>query len=63
MSQCKDMTHLLNSNNNWRILFVTKRALLSVSDKDGILEFAKELVALGYEILSTGGTKNILARQ
>jgi len=39
---------------------VTKRALISVSNKDGILEFAKELVALGYEILSTGGTKKML---
>ncbi|MET4563199.1 phosphoribosylaminoimidazolecarboxamide formyltransferase/IMP cyclohydrolase [Lysinibacillus parviboronicapiens] len=39
---------------------MTKRALISVSNKDGILEFAKELVALGYEILSTGGTKKIL---
>ena len=39
---------------------MTKRALISVSDKDGILEFAKELVALGYEILSTGGTKKHL---
>ena len=38
---------------------MTKRALISVSNKDGILEFAKELVALGYEILSTGGTKNV----
>lgn len=37
-----------------------KRALLSVSDKAGILEFAKELEALGYEILSTGGTMNHL---
>lgn len=33
-----------------------KRALLSVSDKTGIVEFAKELDALGYEIVSTGGT-------
>lgn len=39
---------------------MAKRALISVSNKDGILEFAKELVALGYEILSTGGTKNML---
>ncbi|KOS71450.1 phosphoribosylaminoimidazolecarboxamide formyltransferase [Lysinibacillus contaminans] len=39
---------------------MTKRALISVSDKAGILEFAKELVALGYEILSTGGTKKML---
>lgn len=39
---------------------MTKRALISVSNKDGILEFAKELVALDYEILSTGGTKKML---
>ncbi len=37
-----------------------KRALISVSDKEGILEFSKELVALGYEIISTGGTKKAL---
>ena len=33
-----------------------RRALISVSDKTGILDFARELVALGVEILSTGGT-------
>ena len=33
-----------------------KRALLSVSDKNGILAFAQALEALDYEILSTGGT-------
>lgn len=33
-----------------------KRALLSVSEKDGLIEFAKELTAHGVEILSTGGT-------
>ena len=33
-----------------------KRALLSVSDKDGLVEFAKQLAAHGVEILSTGGT-------
>lgn len=38
-----------------------KRALLSVSDKQGILQFAKELEKLGYEILSTGGTMKHLA--
>lgn len=32
------------------------RALISVSDKTGIVEFAKELVTLGIEIISTGGT-------
>lgn len=38
-----------------------KRALLSVSDKKGVLEFAKALEALGYELLSTGGTMKHLA--
>lgn len=37
-----------------------KRALLSVSDKTGIVEFAKELSSLGIEILSTGGTAKTL---
>ncbi len=36
------------------------RALISVSDKTGIVEFAKELVSLGAEIISTGGTYNKL---
>ncbi len=33
-----------------------RRALISVSDKSGIVEFAKELLDLGFEIVSTGGT-------
>ncbi len=37
-----------------------KRALISVSDKTGILEFARGLYALGVEILSTGGTAKML---
>ncbi len=37
------------------------RALISVSDKIGILDFAKELSALGVEILSTGGTSKLLS--
>ncbi|MBQ2525253.1 MAG: bifunctional phosphoribosylaminoimidazolecarboxamide formyltransferase/IMP cyclohydrolase [Bacteroidales bacterium] len=36
------------------------RALISVSDKTGVVEFAKELVALGWEILSTSGTMKML---
>ena len=36
------------------------RALLSVSDKSGIVEFAKTLSAMGWEILSTGGTAKAL---
>ncbi|WP_227938735.1 bifunctional phosphoribosylaminoimidazolecarboxamide formyltransferase/IMP cyclohydrolase [Alkalihalobacillus deserti] len=37
-----------------------KRALVSVSDKTGIVEFVKELVNQGFEVVSTGGTKNAL---
>lgn len=36
------------------------KALLSVSDKNGIVEFAKNLANLGFEILSTGGTYKLL---
>ena len=32
------------------------KALVSVSDKTGIVEFSKELESLGIEIISTGGT-------
>jgi phosphoribosylaminoimidazolecarboxamide formyltransferase/IMP cyclohydrolase len=39
------------------------RALLSVSDKRGLVEFAKGLVALGWEIVSTGGTAEALRRE
>ena len=38
-----------------------KRALISVSDKTNVLEFAKKLHAFGVEILSTGGTSRLLA--
>jgi phosphoribosylaminoimidazolecarboxamide formyltransferase / IMP cyclohydrolase len=38
-----------------------RRALLSVSDKHGIVEFARGLAALGVEIVSTGGTARELA--
>ena len=37
-----------------------QRALISVSDKTGLVEFARELAALGVEILSTGGTAKAL---
>ncbi len=36
------------------------RALISVSDKTGIVEFAQELRAQGVEIISTGGTARVL---
>ncbi|PLR76134.1 bifunctional phosphoribosylaminoimidazolecarboxamide formyltransferase/inosine monophosphate cyclohydrolase [Bacillus sp. V3-13] len=37
-----------------------KRALISVSDKSNLTQFAKGLADLGYEIISTGGTKKTL---
>ena len=39
-----------------------KRALLSVYDKTGIVELARDLVALGYSLLSTGGTAAALKK-
>ncbi len=39
------------------------RALVSVSDKSGIVEFCQELNRLGIEILSTGGTAKLLAEK
>ncbi|MBL4826630.1 MAG: bifunctional phosphoribosylaminoimidazolecarboxamide formyltransferase/IMP cyclohydrolase [Spongiibacteraceae bacterium] len=46
-----------SDNNNYRPI---KRALISVSDKTGIVEFAQQLEAQGVEILSTGGTYKLL---
>ncbi|WP_445613416.1 bifunctional phosphoribosylaminoimidazolecarboxamide formyltransferase/IMP cyclohydrolase [Geobacillus sp. YF-1] len=37
-----------------------KRALISVSNKEGLIPFAKQLAELGVEIISTGGTKRAL---
>lgn len=41
-------------------LVPVKRALISVSDKNGIVEFAQALVEQGVELLSTGGTFKLL---
>lgn len=40
-----------------------ERALVSVSDKEGIADFAKGLSKLNVEILSTGGTASVLKKQ
>src|SRR5277367_1080058 len=40
-----------------------KRALLSVSDKTGIADFARRLHEMGVEIISTGGTAALLKSQ
>jgi phosphoribosylaminoimidazolecarboxamide formyltransferase / IMP cyclohydrolase len=39
------------------------RALVSVSDKSGLVEFARGLAALGVQILSTGGTAKLLEKE
>jgi phosphoribosylaminoimidazolecarboxamide formyltransferase/IMP cyclohydrolase len=40
---------------------MTKKALISVSDKTGVVEFARVLAQSGFRILSTGGTAKLLA--
>lgn len=37
-----------------------RNALISVSDKTGVVEFSKELQALGFNLISTGGTEKVL---
>lgn len=39
---------------------MARRALISVSDKEGLTDFAKELAALDFELISTGGTAEVL---
>ena len=40
-----------------------QRAVISVSDKTGLIDFARELVAMGVEIVSTGGTAAALKKE
>ncbi len=42
---------------------MTKKALISVSDKTGVVEFARALAQSGFRILSTGGTAKLLASE
>ena len=37
-----------------------RRVLISVTDKTGIIEFARELTSLGAELVSTGGTARLI---
>ena len=39
------------------------RALISVSDKSGIAKFARELERQGVDIISTGGTADLLRKE
>src|SRR3954464_14867932 len=40
-----------------------RRAVLSVTDKSGLVEFARELAGMGVELVSTGGTAKMLREQ
>lgn len=51
---------LRNTQQKGTVRKMKKRALISVFDKTGIVEFAKELSKLNFEIVSTGGTYNLL---
>ncbi len=50
-------TPLLQEN---QMVTTVKRAIISVSDKSGIVDFAKDLSELGIELISTGGTYRLL---
>jgi hypothetical protein len=43
-----------------KVLSKVQRALLSVTNKEGIADFARQLAALGVELISTGGTAKLL---
>jgi phosphoribosylaminoimidazolecarboxamide formyltransferase/IMP cyclohydrolase len=57
--------HIMARNPAREVLSMTmrpiRRALLSVSDKTGLADFARALAALGVELISTGGTRKTLA--
>ena len=56
------MSHSLSSiSGNASDLVVVKRAILSVSDKTNLVEFARGLESCGIELLSTGGTAKTLS--
>jgi phosphoribosylaminoimidazolecarboxamide formyltransferase / IMP cyclohydrolase len=57
MEASQQPVSVLSTESNVRI----KRALLSVSDKTGIVEFARGLADLGIEVISTGGTARELS--
>lgn len=40
-----------------------RRALISVSDKSGVAQFARQLISAGFELISTGGTARLLRQE
>ena len=57
------MSNLTPANITPAEISPVRRALISVSDKTGIVEFARALAANGTEILSTGGTYKLLVQE
>ncbi len=53
----------LNYHPGLEMSILVKQALISVSDKTGVVEFARALAQMQVAILSTGGTAKLLARQ
>src|SRR5260221_2752788 len=53
------LTRPMTTENELRLVKI-RRALISVSDKTGIVDFARELRRFGVEIISTGGTARAL---
>src|SRR5882762_9519790 len=53
------LTRPMTTENELQLVKI-RRALISVSDKSGIVEFARELKRFGVEIISTGGTARAL---
>jgi phosphoribosylaminoimidazolecarboxamide formyltransferase / IMP cyclohydrolase len=51
---------LVTRQNNQRGIVMKNRALISVSDKTGVVELSRSLADLGFEIISTGGTYSFL---
>ena len=57
------MAHIISSIAGTQAdLCKVKRALLSVSDKEGLIELATFLASMGVELLSTGGTASAIRK-
>ncbi len=57
---CHEFDQCFNSLKVFSMPAAVRRALVSVSDKQGLIPFAQGLVRLGFELLSTGGTRKSL---
>src|SRR3954470_6162780 len=62
-TRCERRCSSCGSKGSVALVSHARRALISVSDKTGIVELARGLAAAGFGILSTGGTAALLARE